>query len=261
MDRTKLIISLGNIPLINTFLRRVARCYSNGSVATIKNGHLSGFRWMRNHRYVSGFWLGIYEMPIQECLIRELRHGSVFYDVGANAGFFSLLGSRCVGKNGHVYSFEPLPENIAEIQRQFSINHIDNCTIVDAAVSDHEGMIDFVQAQNTFMGHVLHERGAEKGNVIKIRSMTLNEFSSKAMSPDFIKMDIEGGEISALMGARSLLGSKNPPRILIEFHSDSLMKEGRALLENHGYKLHTLTGELIVSFHITRYVLAIPESV
>lgn len=261
MDRAKLIISLGNIPLINTFLRRVARCYSDGSVTTIKSGHLSGFRWSRNHRYLNGFWLGIYEMPLQECLVRELRHGSVFYDVGANAGFFSLLGSRYVGKNGHVYSFEPLPENIAEIQRQLSINHIDNCTIVDAAVSDHEGMIDFVQAKNTFMGHVLHEGDRGGGNVVKIKSITLDEFSRRAMSPDFIKMDIEGGEISALLGARSLLSLINPPRILIEFHSDNLMKEGRVLLENYGYKLHTLTGEHILSSDIPRYVLAIPERI
>ena len=118
MNRARLISFCGSIPLIGPSLRKIARRYPEGSVTTIKHGYLAGYRWRRSHRYVSAYWLGIYELPIQECLVRKLKPGNVFYDIGANAGFFSLLGSNCVGPEGRVFAFEPLPENIRSIRAQ-----------------------------------------------------------------------------------------------------------------------------------------------
>jgi hypothetical protein len=59
-----------------------------------------------------GYRLGTTEPLVQASLERHLVEGDVLYDVGANVGFFSLLGARLVGPRGTVVAFEPLPRNV-----------------------------------------------------------------------------------------------------------------------------------------------------
>lgn len=59
--------------------------------------------------------LGIYEYHLQSEIIKYLDVGNVFYDIGANVGYFCLIGSKQVGDTGQVYAFEPLPQNIARL--------------------------------------------------------------------------------------------------------------------------------------------------
>ena len=144
-DKARLIRQLGTVPILGSGLRWLARRYPEGSVVTIKNGLLAGCQWKRSHKHVTRYWLGVYEMPVQKCLARELGPGDVFYDIGANAGFFSLLGSKCVGEKGHVFAFEPLPENIGAVRSQVQVNNLTNCTVVEAAVSDSVGHVRFCE--------------------------------------------------------------------------------------------------------------------
>lgn len=92
MNKARLISCLGRVPLVGSTLRWFAQRYPEGSVVTIKNGLLAGYKWKRSHNYVSGYWLGIYELTIQESLAHELQSGDVFYDIGGNAGFELCLG-------------------------------------------------------------------------------------------------------------------------------------------------------------------------
>ena len=64
----------------------------------------------------SVFASGSYELPIQEEIASLLRPGSIFYDVGANYGFFTLLAARIIGSVGAVISFEPTADNVRTIQ-------------------------------------------------------------------------------------------------------------------------------------------------
>src|SRR6185436_20517401 len=52
-----------------------------------------------------------YEPEVFEFLVRALRAGDTFVDVGAHVGYFSLLAASLVGHGGHVFSFEPNPRN------------------------------------------------------------------------------------------------------------------------------------------------------
>jgi len=59
--------------------------------------------------------LGIYERSIQLTLLDFLSRGSVFYDIGANNGFLSLVGGKLIGPTGWIYCFEPHPANIRSL--------------------------------------------------------------------------------------------------------------------------------------------------
>jgi len=259
MSKAGIISFCGKVPLLGSSLRKIARRYPEGSVVTIGAGSLAGARWKRSHRYVSGYWLGQYELSIQECLVRELRPGDVFYDVGANAGFFTLLGSRCVGPAGKVFSFEPLPENARSIQSQLDLNGVENCTLVEAAVTDHTGHVEFAEGRDTSTAHI---RGAttqeSRGAATSVSAVSLDDFVREAPEPDFIKMDIEGAELMALKGACELLGSEKPPKMMIEFHGEHLIEQGCAMLKEFGYTFWSLTGKAFETCQDERHVLCLP---
>lgn len=98
-------------------------------------------------------------------------------------------------------------------------------------------------------------------SAVTVRSVTLDDFAETAAAPDFIKMDIEGAELSALRGARHLLGRQVPPRLLIEFHGDQLKREGCAMLNDLGYAFRSVSGDIWVHdvLPMERHVLCVPE--
>ncbi len=261
MSKAGIISACGRVPFLGPTLRRLAGHYQEGSITTVRNGHLKGYRWKRSHRYVNGYWLGIYELAIQECLVRELTPGGVFYDVGANAGFFTLLGSKCVGPEGRVFAFEPLPENIRSIRAQVELNHVANCTIVEAAVSDHEGSVEFSSGRDTSTAHIGGMRDdVGHADLLSVEAVTLDHFSGEMPPPDFVKMDIEGAELLALRGAIRLLSQDRPPKMLIEFHGDLLKRDGCSMLEGLGYRLCSVPGNVPCDVAQQRHVLCIPSA-
>lgn len=259
LNKAKLLTQLGRIPFIGDCLRRFARLYREGSVVSIKSGYLTGYKWKRSHRYLSGYWLGNYELSIQKCLVRELKPGDIFFDIGANAGFFSLLGSKQVGQKGHVFAFEPLPENLEAVKTQLGVNNVLNCTVVEAAVSDLVGEIGLWEGPDTSTAHI-GTRGDKQKGVKSVKSITLNEFVQTAPSPNFIKMDIEGAEIQALRGADLLLSGPNPPRFLIELHGEIAWRQVSRILEQAGYSFYTPERERVLSDSMPHHVLALPSN-
>src|SRR5947209_9435920 len=81
-----------------------------GMVVPILYGGLRGRRWIVGSA-IHRCWLGFYECEKQRLISRVVRAGGVFWDVGANVGFYSLLASRLVA-SGKVFAFEPVQRNL-----------------------------------------------------------------------------------------------------------------------------------------------------
>ena len=140
----------------------------------------------------------------------------VFWDVGANLGWFTWLVNARTELQESVL-FEPLPMN-AKLLRQtidrWGCNHI---KLVEAAVADHSGKVSFLADEQsgatsqileifTSSGEasIAHTYGIAKE--ITVRSTTLDEeLANRAAIPDLLKMDIEEAEVLALKGAENLL--------------------------------------------------------
>ena len=138
------------------------------------------------------------------------------YDVGANVGFYTLLASVVTGDNGKVFSFEPVPRNINYLKQHIKINTLANVSVIEKAVSDKIQKLNFSLSINPSMGHL-----SEEGEIV-VETITLNEFIKQGNPlPDIIKMDIEGAEYDALVGAKELLKIKKPI-IFLATHSDEL---------------------------------------
>jgi FkbM family methyltransferase len=238
---------VGSLPLIGGLLRWYARRYEDGSVVRIARGYAAGLQWKRYHRYVSGYWLGIYEMHIQQTLSRELKEGDTFYDIGANAGFFSVLAGHLVGAQGCVVAFEPLPENIESIQEQFSLNTLSQCVLIPKAVGSSVGTASLILAHNNSMGKIASAEKPESGKDLKVEITTLDEFIKSHPVPDLVKIDVEGFETEVLAGAGELLNSAGAPKLLIELHGAEKARQVGAILSASGYTLTDLSGKPLVN--------------
>ena len=218
--------------------------YRHGSEHRIARGPIAGMRWYchRHHQ----FWmpLGVYEAETAQWISDALQPGMCFFDVGANAGYFTLLGSRCVTTTGRVEAFEPVPDNIDVVQRQIALNDLNNVHLRNVALAAETGTAEFVVERvnaNSHLGSVQLTHAREDAtDRLSVQTQTMDEFvQSHGCAPDVIKIDVEGAEMHVLNGATETLREARP-LLLVSTHSASLKEECRALLEASGYRVSTL---------------------
>jgi FkbM family methyltransferase len=255
VNTATLITAVGRLPFMGWALRRLAHCYREGSVVTLRSGVAAGMRWRRHHRYVNGYWIGQYELPIQEGLARELKPGMVFFDVGANAGFFTLVAAKLVGSQGKCVAFDPMPENVESVRQQIKLNELGYCTAVQKAVGAHVGEAEFTfGTAGDSTGRF--GSGGDGKTTMTVKVTTLDEAIARFGRPDFIKMDIEGAEVDALAGAERVLKEERPTW-LIELHGPDCERGVRRIMSEHGYGFFDLRNNPILSgMELPHHVLA-----
>jgi FkbM family methyltransferase len=194
-------------------------------------GPLRGKKWIVGAS-TNGCWLGMYEMQKQNVFRSLIQAGNVVYDLGANVGFYSLLASVVVGRNGQVFSFEPLPRNLEFLRKHLEQNNVTNCAIVASAVSDRIGTVQFEAHGDPHMTKM----SASGTITVKLTSLDELVASGEISPPDVIKCDIEGAEFEALNGARVTLGRYHP-KILLATHGSTVHKLCCDLLMALGYSV------------------------
>ncbi len=197
-------------------------------VVPILWGGLRGKRWIAGSAILR-CWLGFYEYEKQEWISREVRPNRVFWDVGANVGFYSLLASKLVG-SGRVFAFEPAPRNLSYLNQHLALNHATNVEVLPTAVADRNGTSSFETEETGFMGHLSVEGS------ITVPTTTLDSLvkEGKVLPPDYVKMDIEGAELLALRGASDTF-QRFRPVLFLATHGREMHVECCRLLESWGY--------------------------
>ena len=200
----------------------------------ILTGRLRGLKWLPESA-IHRCWMGWYESDKQDLIAQEIRPGSVFYDIGANVGFYSLLASKLVD-SGRVFSFEPSPRNIGFLRKHIELNRLRNVTVLEVALGDKDSVMKFETESTGFAGH-LSEQGA-----ISVRVTTVDGLitSGKIPPPHYIKLDIEVAEFLALQGARQTLETYHP-EVFLATHGREVDRQCCQLLESLGYEVRRLT--------------------
>src|SRR6185437_8157199 len=133
------------------------------------------------------FLLGTYEPYMQEAFAKFIRAGTTVYDVGAHAGYHSLLCAQLVGSSGRVIAFEPNPLNRASIKRQLAANPDAAITVSPYALSDRCESTSLNTSNGSSQGHV-----AERGEyAIEARSIDFLMANDELPEPAVIKIDVE----------------------------------------------------------------------
>jgi len=185
---------------------------------------------------------GLHEPMVQEALRRTLADGAVFYDVGANIGFMSLVGARLVGPAGRVVSVEPEPENVAAIEANAAVNGIATITVIAAAAAAETGPVEVIGVRDTLWTRLAdvgeHPMERERLTVPGVRLDDL-VYAQGVDPPDVVKIDVEGGELQVLAGMPRLLRERRPA-IIAEMHGKNAAF--CELLHRAGYRIVNLDG-------------------
>lgn len=227
--------AISNKSFIGKVLRFPVRFIPKGAVVPILQGRLKGKKWIVGAGDNHGYWLGSYEYEMQSLILKIVKQGSVVYDIGANAGFYTLLFSEIVGMNGEVFAFEPLPENILYLKKHLRLNFCNNVKVIETAVSESCGREFFEPGINSALG-ILSSNGS-----INVKVVSLDEFllRDEIKPPNYIKIDVEGSEFRVLSGAKTIL-SKYFPVIFLATHGIEMHKKCRAFLKEIGYNIQSI---------------------
>jgi FkbM family methyltransferase len=204
-------------------------CFNN--LRPIKNTviEVQGSKMLIDPRHGLGFNLwqtGIWEKMETRIIQEYIKEGTVFVDIGANIGYYSLLAARRVGQAGKVYAFEPAPENYAMLVKNMEFNRYRNIIAVQKAVSNRNGVARFFIDAEYPMQHRF-QNSKDEEDTIEVSVITLdNFFKDKGYKVDLIKMDIEGAEMFVLEGMQKVLNENKNLVIFSEFNPRLLKKLG-----------------------------------
>lgn len=184
---------------------------------------------LRGHRFYGGdtlgYLLGQSEPQVQQAILDYLPSGGVFYDVGANIGFLTLLGCS---RGAEVHAFEPLEENLQQLRRNTDANGY-QAHIHPIALSDSTGTATMAADGPLGRAHL----GAGE---ITVDTRRLDDLGLPA--PNVVKIDVEGAESRVLDGMRETL-AQHRPVLIIEIH-DGQERPVRERLS--GYEITRLQG-------------------
>jgi FkbM family methyltransferase len=182
---------------------------------------------------------GYTDGPVCHMLLDHAKPGGTVFDIGAQFGFFTLLGAAVVGESGQVHAFEPTPSTFQMLER--NTRDLPNVRRNNCAVSDRDGELEFSDfglrycAFNTLGAPRLENLPPPAR--IRVKTFSLDAYcQANAVRPTFVKIDAENAEAAILRGMSSLLRDPQPPALAVEA-GDASALEILAIVEPFGYRM------------------------
>jgi FkbM family methyltransferase len=175
--------------------------------------HESGDRW------ISGVIQRgeIFDSHILAVLRSFVVPGTTFIDVGANIGWFSVIGSRLVGEKGNVLAIEPEPRNLRLLRRNVARNRCRNVLILPWAAGAEARVARLFRSEDNQGDHRM-ETASDRLDSVEVLVKPLDSLPSKwSKNVSVIKMDTQGSEGAVLRGMPKLLAVNPRVRVVLEF--------------------------------------------
>ncbi len=195
--------------------------------------------------FIERYAIQSYEPYTTELFKGTLKPGDTVLDIGAHFGYFSLIAAKSVGQEGKVYAFEPGPENFELLVRNVRLNGYGHIHPANKAVGSRCGPATFLLAESSdghsFFPHPLSPTKAR----ISVECTTIDEFL-RGESVNVAKIDIEGGELSALDGMKETVAKNRELVLFIELMPTCLRNAGcspndlLSRLEEMGYEVQVI---------------------
>ena len=224
---------LGKLPMVKqTFELLYRKLRPGGTTALIE---VQGHKMYVDPRDIGVAWqlmvLGHYEQ-YQTGLFRKLvKRGAIVVDIGAHIGHYTLIAADLVGDEGHVFAFEPAPDNYALLEKNVALNGYRNITITKKAVSSQTGHAELILDLQDRGKHGLYT-SAEEEESIMIETIALDDFfRNNDKRVDMLKMDVEGAELLVLSGMKEILQINENMSIFTEFSPLMLERAGSSPIE------------------------------
>jgi FkbM family methyltransferase len=213
--------------------------------------HASSFADLRSTR---GF---VPNSAESKMILRLSSNCPLFIDIGANVGVWTLA-LAAAHPCAHVYCLEPAPATFNVLRNNIALNGLPNISAAQLAVSDSASVLTFQLTEKDSIfnrlapiketAHNLHRTRFINSHTIEVKSVRLDNFC-RERSIDrigFLKIDVEGAEMSVLKGAEYLLRKRAVELIWIEVEPENLLEMGdsiddlSAFMRDVGYTFHFL---------------------
>jgi FkbM family methyltransferase len=206
-------------------------------------------------------WLlsdGLWESHVTGWLQRTLRPGQVFVDVGANIGYFTVLGGQLVGQRGAVVAVEAHPDLAGLLRRNVISNGMrDRVAIWHRAAWSSTTTLAFHQrvhyAANSSVGSVGAEGLSELGDTeaqVDVQAAPVDDLLAGSRQVDVLKVDVEGAEVHAFTGLARTLDANPGLTVMFEWAPEQLAQVGDTpealvdLLAGYGFGFRLLEDDL-----------------
>jgi|SRR5579862_127211 len=176
-----------------------------------------------------------YEPPMYEAFVERLIPGMTVFDIGSWIGLYAVTAAAA---GCDVYAFEPSPTTRGILASHLTLNRV-KATIVPAAMSDRSGK-ETLYTQRASGWESLSESAASRVQVasgdgrlepVTVATVTFDAFCAHSgVTPDLVKLDVEGAEMNVLAGAQAFL-QRREGTLLIEAHPSALAHFGHSIDE------------------------------
>ena len=189
--------------------------------------------------YMGGsiYWTGFHHLQELLFLMNYLKPEMVMVDIGANQGEFTIYSSSILTK-GKVLAFEPVKKQRALLCYNIDLNKLNNICVFDYGLSNLKQKLPIYTSDNVSLHKGVHEGlstiyPSSSRNVLE-EVVELDVFDDIFFDQinrlDFIKIDIEGGELYALEGMKKSI-EKFKPTVLIELNEETFNSAGYSIID------------------------------
>ena len=184
----------------------------------------NGYKWFVPDYPFKNLPLGDWEKKEREWILKNVPHGGLFIDVGANLGIYAITLANHFDE---VIALEPQPINVEILKKNIELNRINNIIVLDKAGWDESKAMMVLQLLPDDLASASIATDNEKQvgemkidsigtpmNKVCVEGIRIDDLQTK---PNFVKIDVEGGEFHVLKGMEDTM-KRCAPTILVEMH-------------------------------------------
>jgi FkbM family methyltransferase len=239
-------IEKGRWRLLHHFLPLLRQFGATMGQKTVRTRY--GFRmrldladWLGQYIYLTGG----YEPSTARLIAGLIQPGDTVIDIGANAGFFTLLAATRVRESGRVLAFEPIPAVRAALETNIKLNGVHWVSLHGTALSNAAGTLTMYEGPRNHRG-LSSLRPLDRAAATHIVAVKrLDDWLPVLDRVKLIKLDVEGAEQHVVEGMAALI-SRDMPYIVVEVTDAYLQKMGHSatsllsLLNEKGYQIYRI---------------------
>jgi FkbM family methyltransferase len=172
----------------------------------------------------------------EQGMVRSLvKAGMTVIDIGANIGEYSIFLADLVGPTGKVVAVEPEPKNFARLCK--AVSHLTYVKTIHAAAATGPGKLQLFVSNRFNVDHHTYDDGEGRPS-LEVEAIALDDYMPVGVHVDFIKIDVQGAELSALKGTQRILRENQDVKVLFEYWPYGLRRAGHEPSELISYLLN-----------------------
>lgn len=195
-----------------------------------------------------------YELQETRMVMNLVKDNATVFDIGANVGWYSI-NLAAANRNAAIHAFEPIPKTFSALQKNVTLNRLNNVTLNNFGLSNHPGEFPFYYysegSGNASMANLSERTEIERVNCAL---STIDDYSlQNNVSVDFIKCDVEGAELFVFQGGLETI-KRDKPIVFSELLRKWAAKfnyqpdEILSFFDEIGYSAFTVLDEKLVLF-------------